>query len=91
MKHVWILYHDAQSPEGPGGTRHFSIARHLANHGWSSEIFAASVEHNTGRQRIQSVDLSRVELVDGVRFTWVIFILCREWILEAVEYVSIHL
>jgi len=71
MKHVWILNHYAQSPDGPGGTRHFSLARHLAEHGWSSDIFAASVEHNTGRQRIMGNDLTNVEMIDGVRFTWV--------------------
>jgi hypothetical protein len=34
MKHVWMLNHYAQEPEGAGGTRHFSLGKHLLSHGW---------------------------------------------------------
>ena len=52
MKHVWILNHYALEPGGAGGTRHFSLAKHLPANGWKATILAASTEHGTGRQRL---------------------------------------
>ncbi len=70
MKHVWILNHYAQEPGGAGGTRHFSLARHLPAHGWSATIIAASTDHAAGNQRLEESELSRVQLVEGVPFLW---------------------
>ena len=69
--HVWILNHYAQEPTGAGGTRHFSLARHLPAHGWTASIIAASVEINTGRQRLQSGESFRLDEYAEVPFLWV--------------------
>lgn len=71
MKHVWILNHYAQEPGGSGGTRHYSLARHLLAHGWSSTVIAASVELNTGRQRLAAGENIRITDFSGVPFLWV--------------------
>ncbi len=70
MKHVWILNHYAQEPGGPGGTRHFSLARHLPANGWDATIIAASTDHLSGRQRLSDDQHRRVETFDGVPFVW---------------------
>lgn len=70
MKHVWMLNHYAQEPGGPGGTRHYSLARHLPDHGWTATIIAASTEYKTGRQRLMDGETSRLEEFDGVPFLW---------------------
>jgi glycosyltransferase involved in cell wall biosynthesis len=67
---VWILNHYAQAPGGPGGTRHFSLARKLAQYGWQAVIVAASVEHGTGRDRLPSDVKTRLDVIDGVPFLW---------------------
>lgn len=67
---VWILNHYAQEPGGPGGTRHFSLARKLSQYGWQAVIVAASVEHGTGRDRLPSDAKTRLDIVDGVPFLW---------------------
>lgn len=69
--HLWILNHFAQEPGGSGGTRHYSLARHLVDHGWSSTIIAASVELNTGRQRLTDGENAKKVNYDGVPFLWV--------------------
>lgn len=69
-KTLWILNHYAQEPGRPGGTRHYSLARHLLPHGWETHIIAAGTEHNTGRQRIALPALSRGEAFDGIPFLW---------------------
>ena len=71
MKNVWILNHYAQEPGGAGGTRHYSLARHLLKHGWRSSVIAASVELNTGRQRLSDGERMRVSDFDGIPFLWV--------------------
>lgn len=71
MKQVWILNHYAQEPGGAGGTRHFHLAEHLLAHGWHTTIIAASVDHATGRQRLESHEAQRHETIRGVPFLWV--------------------
>jgi glycosyltransferase involved in cell wall biosynthesis len=64
------LNHYAQEPGGAGGTRHFHFAEHLEEHGWSTSIIAASVEHQTGVQRLRNDENYRIELYKGVPFLW---------------------
>ncbi|MBL0419552.1 glycosyltransferase family 4 protein [Ramlibacter sp. AW1] len=71
MRHVWILNHYALEPSGAGGTRHFHLAEYLEGHGWKATIIAASVELNSGRQRLASHESARIDWFDGVRFLWV--------------------
>jgi glycosyltransferase involved in cell wall biosynthesis len=70
MPTVWILNHYAQEPGGPGGIRHFALAKHLRALGWNACIIAASVELNTGRQRLAPGENRRLESYDGVQFLW---------------------
>ena len=71
MKTVWIFNHYAQEPGVPGGTRHYSLARHLLDSNWRSVVIAASTEHNTGRQRLLAHENTRLETFNGVPFLWV--------------------
>ena len=68
---AWILNHYAQEPGGPGGTRHYGLARHLKASGWNSFIIAAGTELNTGRQRLAADERFRLEHFDGVPFLWI--------------------
>lgn len=70
MKSVWILNHYAQEPGGPGGTRHYSLARSMRNYGWRASIIAASTEHGTGRERLKGGEMRRLDLFDDVPFLW---------------------
>ncbi len=71
MKNVWILNHYAQIPGGAGGTRHFHLAEYLRRYGWNASVIAASVELNTGRQRLAPGVKQRIECVKGIPFLWV--------------------
>ena len=71
MKHVWILNHYALEPGGAGGTRHYNLARHLYRHGWDATVIAASVELNSGRQRLARTEAIREEEHGNVRFLWI--------------------
>jgi glycosyltransferase involved in cell wall biosynthesis len=71
MKHIWILNHYAQEPNSAGGSRHYHLADQLASYGWDAVVIAASVELNTGRQRLKPGESRRLEQIDGVQFLWV--------------------
>lgn len=70
MKSVWFLNHYAQEPAGPGGTRHFSLARGMRNYGWKASIIAASTEHGTNRDRLAPHETARLDHFDDVPFLW---------------------
>ena len=71
LKQVWMLNHYAQEPGGAGGTRHFHLAEHLPAFGWQATVIAASVELNTGRQRLTPDEAYRHQTIAGVPFLWI--------------------
>lgn len=71
MGSVWIVNHYAIDPsEGASGTRHFSLARHLARRGWAPVIFAASTQHPSGEQRFARRRNVHDHRRDGVLFRY---------------------
>lgn len=70
MKTVWILNHYAVPPGTSGGTRHFCLATNLPPYGWRACIIASSVEHLSGKQRLVSGELCRLEKFQDIPFLW---------------------
>ena len=69
---IWIFNHYAITPDLPGGTRHFDLARELVRHGYQVTIFASSFQHACHREmRLAPGERWKVEDVDGVRFVWI--------------------
>ena len=68
---VWILNHYAITPDMPGGTRHFDLARELVQMGYDVTIFASAFNHSC-RGQIRRLSGVRwlIEQVDGVKFIW---------------------
>ncbi len=68
---LWIVNHYADAPDRPSGTRHFDLARRLAARGRDVTIFAAGLNHQTGREeRLARGRLYRIQSFEGVRFVW---------------------
>ena len=67
---VWIINHYARAPYSAGGTRHFDLAKRLHDAGWKTWIFAASIEGDAQRQRLEKHERSRSETVANVHFRW---------------------
>lgn len=70
MKNVWILNHYAQEPGGAGGTRHYQLAKNLPAYGWEASIVAASLEYQSGRQRLAISESARLDQYGGIPFLW---------------------
>ncbi|MEW5825439.1 MAG: glycosyltransferase family 4 protein [Candidatus Bipolaricaulota bacterium] len=71
MPSVWIVNHYAQGPDLPGGTRHYELARRLADRGWTVTLIASSFHHATRTQSASSPRRGRVEQTDGLSILWV--------------------
>ena len=71
MNTVWIINHYAAYPgDSATGSRHFSLARRLADLGWKPIILAASSEHNSDRQRLPDGVKRGTSVREGVEFRW---------------------
>ena len=68
---LWLINHYAILPQQAGGTRHYTLARELAERGHRVTIVASSFDHTT-RQEMHLRDGAplKLEVVDGVRFLW---------------------
>src|SRR5699024_10932956 len=70
MRTIWIVNHYAIDPNvSSSGSRHYSLARGLAEQGWDPVILAASTEHPTGRQRAVRESQTHHD-GNGVRFQY---------------------
>jgi len=68
---LWIFNHYAVTPDMPGGTRHYDLARELVKRGHRVVIFATSFHHQLHREmRLQPEERWRIEDVDRVKFVW---------------------
>lgn len=69
---IWMFNHNAYSPDLPGGTRHFDLARQLVKRGHMVTIFATSFHHHLHKEtRLQPGEDWKIEEVDGVFFVWI--------------------
>lgn len=68
---LWILNHYAVTPDMPGGTRHFDLARHLVAKGYDVTIIASSFHYLSHQEmRFSKGGTWKLEVVDGVKFLW---------------------
>lgn len=69
---IWIFNHYAITPDTPGGTRHFDLARELVRRGYQVTIFASSFQHACHREmKLAPGERWKVEDVDGIKFVWI--------------------
>jgi len=69
---IWLFNQYAITPDMPGGTRHFDLARELVRRGHSVTIFASSFHHYLHREtRLQPRERWKIEDVDGIKFVWI--------------------
>ncbi|MFC2095138.1 glycosyltransferase family 4 protein [Candidatus Bipolaricaulota bacterium] len=68
---LWIINHYAVPPTMPGGTRHFELAKQLAERGWDVTLVASSFHHATRSSEVFDSKRIQVEEIDGVSFVWI--------------------
>lgn len=69
--HVWIVNHFALTPDQPGGTRHFELAKELGNRDIDVTIIGASRQHISNQDHIPSGAKWAREKIEDVRFHWI--------------------
>jgi len=68
IKRLWILNHHAATPDQGWGTRHYDIARTLADKGYDVTVFASSFFHVT--EEYQFDESVVIQEREGFRFVW---------------------
>jgi glycosyltransferase involved in cell wall biosynthesis len=68
---LWLVNHYAKTPDEPGGSRHFGLARELSLRGHEVTVVASSFDHRQRQEcHLEPGETSRVENVAGVTFLW---------------------
>lgn len=62
-EHLWIIHQGAITPQESGGTRHYSLAKFLGQHGYTVTIVCQAGYFSHKRQKHMSL-----EVVNGVQF-----------------------
>ena len=70
-KIIWIVNQFANTPDMPGGTRHFEIASFLAKKGFKVEIFASDFNLSKRKSlKLKNAKLFSVEKIKGIKIHW---------------------
>ncbi|MGQ9787681.1 MAG: glycosyltransferase family 4 protein [Anaerolineae bacterium] len=68
---LWIINHYAITPNMPGRTRHYELARELIEQDYNVAIFASAFNDRTHTSvRLQQREPWAIEEVNGVHFVW---------------------
>jgi glycosyltransferase involved in cell wall biosynthesis len=76
--HILLIHQAFVSPDEPGGTRHYELARHLVQRGHECTIVASDLSYLTGQRALASGELVTQQNIEGVR------------VLRAYTYPSLH-
>ncbi|HEX8091382.1 MAG TPA: sugar transferase [Blastocatellia bacterium] len=78
MIKVLLIHQAFASPDEPGGTRHYELARHCVREGLDFTIVASNLSYLTGRRAVEGEEAIAEQHIDGVR------------VLRAYIYPSLH-
>ena len=72
MPKIWIINQFANTPDMPGGTRHYEISKYFSEIGWEVEIFAS--DFNLSRRKFLKIDklqLFKTEEKSKIKWHWI--------------------
>ena len=93
MTHILLIHQAFSSPNEPGGTRHYELARYLTEQGHRFTIVAGDVSFHTGKRTVSQRRLVTRQDMDGLQILWtyVYPALHRSYVWRIVSFVSFML
>lgn len=68
---IWIINQFANSPDMPGGTRHFEIAKYLSDLNWDINVFSSDFNLSKRKyMRLGKMEFFKHENIDGINWYW---------------------
>jgi glycosyltransferase involved in cell wall biosynthesis len=64
--HTVLIHQVANSPDNPGGTRHYELARHCIGKGHQITIVAGDITFKTGKRMVDKCRWATEQIVNGV-------------------------
>ena len=69
---IWIVNQFANTPNMPGGTRHYEIANYFSKLNWNVEVFSSDFNLSSRKYLIlKDLQLWKTDLFDGFKWHWV--------------------
>ncbi len=70
MQKIWVINQHANTPNMPGHTRQFEIAKGLVEKGWSVYVFASDFNLSTRKFIYNKKKISSLQLINGINWHW---------------------
>lgn len=68
---IWIINQFANTPNMPGGTRHFEIANYFSKLEWNTEVFSSDFNLSSRKSMIlKKFELWKTQKFDGIKWHW---------------------
>ena len=68
---IWIINQFANTPNMPGGTRHYEIAKYFTNLNWDVEVFASDFNLSSRKYMVlKDFQLWETQQLDGFKWHW---------------------
>ena len=70
MQKIWVINQHANTPNMPGHTRQFEIAKGLVKKGWNVYVFASDFNLSTRKFIYNKNKISSLQLINGINWHW---------------------
>ena len=70
MQKIWVINQHANTPNMPGHTRQFEIAKGLVKKGWNVYVFASDFNLSTREFIYNKNKISSLQLINGINWHW---------------------
>ncbi len=68
---IWIVNQFANTPNMPGGTRHYEVGKYFLKHKWNVEVFSSDFNLSYRKYMVlKDFQLWKTEQLDGLRWHW---------------------
>ncbi len=71
MPNIWLINQFANTPDLPGHTRQYDIAKYLVEKGWVVEVFASDFNLSERRYtKLNNFQLKKTQIFNGIKWHW---------------------
>lgn len=72
MPNIWLINQFANTPDLPGHTRQYDIAKYLVENGWGVDVFASDFNLSERRYtKLKNFRFKKTQIFDGIKWHWI--------------------
>lgn len=71
MANIWIINQFANTPDLPGHTRQYDVAKYLVKKGWNVEVFSSDFNlSQRSYTKLKFFEFTKSQIIDGIKWHW---------------------